>query len=202
MNAVSSDHRKYQLKARAERQRQTRERIVAATVALHREVGPAKTTVTDVARRAGVQRLTVYNNFPRLSDLLAACQQAFLGGSPPPDIAPPGSSRDGSLELEAALRRLYRWYRANADMERNVHRDRALVHELDALLRGSLDSRLDAAALGYARLLARGRASVTRARSLIRLALDFGTWELLDRQGIRDSQMAAMMVGSVQRIGS
>src|SRR5262252_4872841 len=84
VNAVSSDRPKYKLRARAERQRQTRERIVAATVALHREVGPARTTVADVARRAGVQRLTVYNNFPRLSDLLVACQHAFLTASPPP----------------------------------------------------------------------------------------------------------------------
>jgi AcrR family transcriptional regulator len=202
MNAVSSDRPKYQLKARAERQRQTRERIVAATVALHREVGPAKTTVADVARRAGVQRLTVYNNFPRLSDLLAACQRAFLTGSPPPDFAPPASSRDAAADLDAALRRLYGWYRGNAAMERNVHRDRALVEELDALLRAGIDPRLDAAADGYARRLARGRASVPRARALVRLALEFSTWELLDRQGLSDAQIAGLMVAAVRCAGS
>ena len=61
---MSSEKRKYELKARAERQRETRRRIVDATVALHEEVGPAKTTVAEIARRAGVQRLTVYNHFP------------------------------------------------------------------------------------------------------------------------------------------
>jgi AcrR family transcriptional regulator len=199
---MSSDRRKYQLKARAERQRQTRDRIVAATVALHREVGPARTTVADVARRAGVQRLTVYNNFPRLSDLLAACQHAFITGSPPPDVAPPASREDAPAELEAALRRLYGWYRANVEMERNVHRDRALVEDLDRLLRDSADPRLDAAAEGFAKLLARGRTAVSRARALIRLALEFSTWELLDRFGMRDREMSALMVDTVRCLSS
>jgi AcrR family transcriptional regulator len=66
--------RKYELKARADRQAETRRRITEATVALHEEVGPARTTVTEVARRAGVTRLTVYNNFPEERELFAACQ--------------------------------------------------------------------------------------------------------------------------------
>jgi AcrR family transcriptional regulator len=69
---MSTQRRKYQLKARAERQQRTRQRIVEATVALHQEVGPARTTVAEIARRAGVQRLTVYNHFADLSDLLPA----------------------------------------------------------------------------------------------------------------------------------
>ncbi|HEV2416149.1 MAG TPA: TetR family transcriptional regulator, partial [Candidatus Dormibacteraeota bacterium] len=51
-----STHRTYQLRVRADRQRETRERIVAATEALHAEVGPARTTIADIARRAGVER--------------------------------------------------------------------------------------------------------------------------------------------------
>ena len=63
---MSTETRKYSLKARAERQAETRRRIVEATAELHTEVGPAQTTVAEIARRAGVQRLTVYNNFNRL----------------------------------------------------------------------------------------------------------------------------------------
>jgi hypothetical protein len=49
--------RAYELKARAQRQARTRQRIVEATMELHKEVGPARTTVAEVARRAGVHRL-------------------------------------------------------------------------------------------------------------------------------------------------
>ena len=55
---------KYNLKARAERYQQTRQRIVEATVELHRTAGPARTTITDIAKKAGVERQTVYNHFP------------------------------------------------------------------------------------------------------------------------------------------
>src|SRR5947207_3240569 len=79
--------RKYELKARAESQRRTRERIVEATMDLHREVGPARTTVAEIARRAGVQRLTVYNHFPEDIELFAACQARWMELHPLPDLA-------------------------------------------------------------------------------------------------------------------
>ena len=51
--------RTYQKKKRAEREAETRRRIVEATVALHTSVGPARTTISAVAAKAGVQRHTV-----------------------------------------------------------------------------------------------------------------------------------------------
>src|ERR671930_405977 len=80
--------RTYRLNERARRQEETRRRIAAATAALHEEVGPARTTIAEVARRAGVQRPTVYNNFPRERELFAACQAHFLAEHPPPDPTP------------------------------------------------------------------------------------------------------------------
>src|SRR5437870_5397792 len=82
---MSSETRKYALKVRAEKQAETRRRIVEATAALHTEVGPARTTVAEIARRAGVQRLTVYNNFPEERELFEACGAYWLAGNPPPD---------------------------------------------------------------------------------------------------------------------
>src|SRR3954468_24962347 len=79
--------RPYRLNERARRQEQTRRRIAAATAALPEELGPARTTTAEVARRAGVQRPTVYSNFPRERDLFAACQAPFLAEHPPPDLA-------------------------------------------------------------------------------------------------------------------
>ena len=87
--------RKYELKKRAERLAETRRRITEATVELHRTVGPAATQINEVARRAGVQRMTVYNHFPDESSLLAACSAHWRSphsATPRPPSSPPGSS--------------------------------------------------------------------------------------------------------------
>lgn len=193
---MSTQKRKYELKARAEGQRQTRERIVAATLALHEEVGPARTTVADIARRAGVQRLTVYKAFPDPRDLFAACQGRFLGGNPQPDLAP-SSGEDPMTGLEAALTKLFAWYRTTEAMERNVHRDRHLVPALDALMADTGDVWLSALAEVYATALARGKPSPP-IRALIRLALEFRTWELFAHEGMSDRSIAHLLSRAIE----
>src|SRR4051794_37701888 len=139
---MSSEKRPYQQRARAERQAATRERIAAATLSLHEEVGPARTTVAEIARRAGVQRLTVYNNFPTQSDLLEACQRHLLAERPPPDFAAILAAAKPEGRLEAALAALYAWYRTTGPLTANVQRDRAALPELDALLAATSDAEL------------------------------------------------------------
>src|SRR5262249_25116750 len=56
--------RTLQLKRRAERMAETRERIARAAYELHATIGPARTTISAIAARAGVQRHTVYQHFP------------------------------------------------------------------------------------------------------------------------------------------
>jgi Bacterial regulatory proteins, tetR family len=109
-------------------QQATRARIAAAACALHEEVGVARTTVADMARRAGVQRLTVYNHFPDLHALLPACSAHWLAEHPPPDLGP-------------------------------------------------------------------------GARALVALALDFWTWDRLDREGLDDAAAAALMTEAVGGTG-
>src|SRR3954471_5680857 len=99
----NSTRRPYQLKERAKRQEETRRRIAAATAELHAEVGPARTTIAEVARRAGVQRPTVYNNFPHERDLLAACQAHFLEEHPPPDLSPALDFEEPADRLRSVL---------------------------------------------------------------------------------------------------
>lgn len=166
--------RKYELKARADRQAETRRRITEATVALHEEVGPARTTVAEVARRAGVTRLTVYNNFPEERELFAACQRHWFERHPAPDLDP-------SEGLQKVLSALYGWYRETARMAENVRRDRAHVPELDALMSETGDVRMAqlAEALGGGPMIA--------------LALDFWTWRRLAAEGLSDALSASLM---------
>src|SRR5881397_2182834 len=110
MNTVSSQKRKYELKARAARQRETRERIAAAAAELHEEVGVGQTTVADIARRAGVQRLTVYNHFADLGELLPACTAHYLPLHPQPDLSAAFVLEDPVERVRAVLSDHYRWY--------------------------------------------------------------------------------------------
>lgn len=178
---MSSEKRRYELKARAEAQQATRDRIAAAAASLHEEVGIAKTTVADIARRAGVQRLTVYNHFPDLEALLPACSAHWLVQHPLPDLDP-------GRGLEAVLTALYGWYRETAPMQRSLFGERASLEELDAFLARSVDP-----------MMARLAASFPHPRPLVALALDFWTWQRLDREGLDDGAAAQLMAEVVTR---
>jgi AcrR family transcriptional regulator len=184
MNTVSTQKRKYELKARAEAQEATRLKIAAAASALHEEVGIGQTTVADIARRAGVQRLTVYNHFQDLNALLPACTAHWLDRHPRPDLAPAFAVPDPVERLRAALVLLYGWYREAAPMQRRVLGERATVPELDAWLARSSD-------LALAEMTE--KLSTGLNRPVVALALDFWTWSRLDREGLDDAGAAALM---------
>ena len=194
---MSSEKRKYELKARAERQVQTRRRIVAATAELHAEIGPARTTVAEIARRAGVQRLTVYNHFPQDGDLFAACQGHFLAEHPPPDFAAALALEDPAARVRAALGALYPSYREREPMTSKVLRDRTAIPALDELMSRTADS----AMAGLADALATGFGDSgdehARLRAVVALALDFWTWQRLKHEGLDDDAAAELMAGLV-----
>ena len=191
---MSSQIRKYRLKARAERQAQTRQRIVEATAALHEEVGPARTTVAEIARRAGVQRLTVYNNFPNETELIDACGQHWMNRNPPPDPSRALAMHDPGKRVGAVLGPLYGWYRKHARISENLQRDRLVMPALDSVMRIRMDEQLaglaDALASGFA---ARGRPAKA-VSAAVALALDFWTWRRLSGEGMSDDAAAALMV--------
>lgn len=120
---VHSMPRRYELKERAEQQAETRRRIVEAVVALHREVGPAQTTVSAIAARAGVERLTVYRHFADETALFAACSAHFSAEVPPPDPATWIGESDPVRRLRAALTAFYDYYGRGADMLAHIIRD-------------------------------------------------------------------------------
>src|SRR5215212_8188895 len=102
--------RTYTLKRRAEQQAETRRRIVEAAVELHGSVGPAQTTFSMVAERAGVQRHTLYAHFPDERSLHQACSALFFERDPLPDAEPWRAITDPSERLRVGLRAIYDWY--------------------------------------------------------------------------------------------
>src|SRR4051794_24401532 len=179
LNTAYSQMRKYELKERARKQADTTRRFVEATVALHQEVGPANTTVAEIARRAGVQRLTVYNHFPDERELFGACSAHFLARTPPPDPSAWAAVADPGARLRAALRDLHAWYRDGAAMMGNVARDAPRIPALREVVEGGrapFDQAVrDILAAGWSARGARRR----RLEAAIGLATSFVAWEQL-----------------------
>jgi AcrR family transcriptional regulator len=190
--------RRYELKQRAESQAQTRQRIVQATVELHGSVGPARTTISAIAERAGVQRLTVYRHFPDERTLFQACSGHWAILHPRPDPSLWVAVTDPAERLQIALQEIYAYYRATEHMTANVRRDlpeSPVMQEIAAPF-----------ALHWERVrtvLDRGWGTRGHRRRLLRAvighAIEFETWRSLERQqGLDDSEAAELMVGLAQ----
>ena len=109
---MSSEKRKYELKERAESQQRTRQRIAKAAAELHEQVGPAETTVAEIARRAGVSRLTVYKHFPDDAALYPACAAHHIAENPLPDFDAALAPEDPVERVRSLLTTVYAdWYR-------------------------------------------------------------------------------------------
>jgi len=196
MNTMSTKIRKYELKARAESQRETRDRIARVTAELHEEKGVAHTTVAEIARRAGVTRLTVYNHFADLSELLPACAAHYQRLHPTPDFEAILAQGDATERVRGVLGSVYRWYRETEPMYGKLFSDRASVPELDRFLEQNVDRMLDGLGTDLAAAFAvRGRRADPR-RALIRLALDFWTWRRLAGEGLDDDAAADLMTSA------
>ena len=192
--------RRYELKARARAQEATRQRIVDATVALHQEVGPARTTIAEIARRAGVGRVTVYNHFPDETALLGACSAQWVTENPPPDPADWVAIENPAKRVRKALAELYAFFARNEAMLANVTRDAPLVPALAEVLGagGAADhERAMREALLSGRVLKGGRGRRTRAA--VGLAVSFSTWQHLTREeGLEDSDAVKLMVRAIE----
>ena len=199
---MSTQTRKYELKARAERRLETRDRIAQAAAALHEEKGVAQTTVAEIARRAGVTRLTVYNHFADLSELLPACAAHYERLHPLPDFGSVLAPGDAGARVRGALAELYAWYGENEPMYGKLFSDRASVPELDRFLEQTIDRMLAEVAGALADAFgARGRRAA-RLRALIRLALDFWTWRRLGAEGLDDEAAAELMAAAAATAAS
>jgi AcrR family transcriptional regulator len=180
--------RTYTKVRRAAAEEATRERIVSAIVALHEEVGPARTTVSAIAERAGVERLTVYRHFPDEPSMLRACSAHWNALHPPPEICP--ATGDPLADARRTILRLYDWYRTNAAMLLQIAADARQMPVVAALI-APFDGYLDQVA---AELDGRWPKRSTRRAQTIRHALELSTWRSLERITGHDRRAATLAV--------
>ena len=192
--------RKYEMKRRARRQEETHRRITEAAVELHQAVGPAKTTISALAERAGVQRLTVYKHFPDERALLSACSAHYEAANPLPDVDPWTQIPDPEERLRRALAETYAYHRRTEPMMTKVLRD-AQIHaptlEVTVPYLKHWDRARYALATGWG-------AEDQQLKTLLAAlghALDFRTWRsLVHEQGLTDEEAIELMVGMVRSL--
>jgi AcrR family transcriptional regulator len=185
-------NRSYIKNKRAENQAETRQRIVEAAVGLHGEVGPAHTTISMVAERAGVQRHTVYSHFPDERSLLMACSGTHLAQHPVPSPAAWADIGNPGERITAALTALYAWYAENEQMIGNVLRDA----ERHTLLREVSDLRFGAPLAAIIQSLAQPLGA--KGKAMLGLALSFYTWRTLTGiSGLKARDAVALQVAAI-----
>ena len=188
--------RKYELRERARHQAGTRQRIVDATVALHTSLGPARTTISAIADRAGVERHTVYAHFPDERTLFRACSTHWRAQHPRPDVESLLELEDPVRRLRNALDEMYGWYESvEPDLELFI-RDASLTEAGAETLAETIGQ-----IARLARGLARGWPPRKTVRAAIGHALAFETWRsLVRRQGLTRKQAVDAMMRLVASV--
>jgi AcrR family transcriptional regulator len=186
--------RKYELRKRAERQEETRRRIARAVYELHATVGPANTTVSGVAERAAVDRVTVYRHFPDQLSLYRACLAHWTSEVPLPDETTWTSIEDPLERLRVALRDLYKHYEINEGLWANGWRDFPrvpLLMQADAPVFAHFERMRVVLMRGWGS----AQANEHILSAAIGHALEFPTWEsFVRRQGLSTDETIEMVV--------
>jgi AcrR family transcriptional regulator len=189
-------NRKYELKERARRQEQTRQRIVEAAVDLHTSVGPARTTISAIAERADVERHTVYAHFPDDRTLFRACSAHWTASHPMPELETLAAMEDPVRRLRRALVEMYAWYES-------VEADLALFLRDVSVVPASADviGEMTAEFATVAEAASEGWPRRKSVRAAIGHALEFETWRsLVRRQGLSRTQAVEAMTRLVSSV--
>ena len=185
--------RRYVLRARGVQMADTRARIVQAMIQLHQEVGPSRTTVSAIAERADVERLTVYRHFKDESEMLAACSHRYFELNPPPSPSAWTDEPDPARRSRRALQDFYAFFSRTAPMFEKVYRDasenRALKNVMD-----QFDAHLRAMADGLAAAWPRDKGAGKR-QLILRHAIKFSTWQSLESDRVGNGQKVDLMLG-------
>lgn len=184
--------RTYTLRKRAEQQADTRRRIVEAAIELHGSVGPANTTLSMIAERAGVQRHTLYAHFPDERSLGMACSGLHYEREPLPDAAAWRDIRNPGERLLTGVRAVYDWYERNERITACILRDA----EIHPLTREIIALRFAPSARAWQEVLGAGLNA--KQRAMLQLALSFYTWRSLVRDaGLKQGAAVEAMVQAV-----
>lgn len=185
--------RKYTLRRRAAQQDETRQRIVEAAMALHEEIGPRNTTISAIAERAGVQRLTVYRHFADEVALFRACTLCWLERHPLPPLPERQASGAASPaeRTRQGLQALYAYYGSTRRMWEVSHRDVELVPALQGPM-GEVAAHLEAYRDALAAHWQAPPARAAWLRATLAVAVQFGTWATLAQAGLTDEAMAEL----------
>ena len=165
---------------------------------LHQAVGPARTTVSAIAQKVGVQRHTSNAHFPETKDLYQACTAHYLERNPLPEPSRweeiPGSEE----RLRVALSEVYAYYGGSEAMLTNVLRDMPfdpVLQQNNVLLLRHWEAMRDTIADAF-------EASGEQCLALlaaIALALELQTWRtLVGQQGLEEDRAVELMVGMVR----
>jgi AcrR family transcriptional regulator len=185
--------RPYRMAKRARSQDETRQRIIDAAMHLHEEIGPRATTISSIAERAGVQRLTVYRHFPDETAVFKACTTHWLSLNPPPDPGAWDDTADPWDRLQKALSAFYEYYSETERMWAVSYRDVASVAALQEPM-----AKFEALLLDVADRLARavraGRARSRLVRVTVQHALTFLAWKDLHDRGLNNDKKVELVL--------
>lgn len=187
-----TERRTYRQKRRAQQQYDTRQRIVEAAVSLHEAVGDEEATITAIAEKAGVGRVTVYRHFPDERALLTACTDHYLALHPPPDPSAWPQIEAPGERLQTAISEIYTYHRRTEKMIARGAADSLANPVLAELLQpvtGYWHSVRDL----LAGSLAGEHAPSPSFAALVGHLISFGAWQSLTRdQGLEDAEAVAL----------
>jgi AcrR family transcriptional regulator len=174
------------------------QRIARAAFELHGIVGPAQTSISAVAERAGVQRHTVYHHFPDMTSLMRACTEHGMRVTRTPEAAPWRAIEDPTARLRHGLGELYAYYRANTRLLGNIVRDMPLMGDVggsEAFVE-RMTELFSAVAAGWP-----GGPATQRLRmAAIGHAMSYEAWRSLTDRGLSDAEASELMLGLVTMV--
>ena len=189
--------RSYRLQRRAQKQEETRLRIIEAAIQLHGSVGISRTTMGAIAELAGVQRNTLYSYFPDDAAVGRACSSLWYERNPAPDVATLSGIADPQARLRATLQETHAYFERAHGMLASLARDadHPVVWEATAPLRRQAEERREVVVRAF-RLRGARR---DRLSAAVELALDFETWRtLIQRRGMDPAAAIDLLAGMVQ----
>lgn len=181
--------RSYSLKERAKSQDETRQKIVVAAMELHEEIGPRATSISAIAERAGVQRLTVYRHFPTEDDVLMACSSHWMSLHPPPGPEAWAAEADARVRARKALSAFYAYFSGTRTMLARVHDDAGAMPALQKPMSGLLEHLSAVAGELSTALDPKPSRALT---ATLTHALAFTTWADLERLGLDDMEKTGL----------